>query len=360
MSVDRSPPAAATAASPAAGPDEMHAVWYERTGPAAEVLQLGRLPRPEPGAGEVRIRLSCSAVNPGDVKKRTDAFGYGLRFARVVPHSDGAGIIDRVGSGVDPRRVGERVWCHGAQRYRAGGTAAESVVVPQDLAVPLPDGVPLALGACLGIPGLTAHRAVHCAEALEGRTVLVHGGAGAVGSLACGLARLAGARVLATVRRLEDVDAARAAGAQAVVCSEGHTLQAMTDALRAQAPEGIDHVVEVDLAGNLELDLAVLRIGGRIAAYASARPEPALPFWPLVFQNISLHFLGSDDFLPAQRQQAADDLNRLLATGWRGIRIASRRPLADVVQAHLDVERQPGRGRVLLDISPETVPCHPA
>src|SRR3989454_4665545 len=195
----------------------MNAAWYEKQGPARQVLVVGTLPDPEPEPGEVRIRVAASGINPGDVKKRQNAFGYGMPFPRVIPHSDGAGTIDRIGQGVARPRIGERVWCYGAQSHRAFGTAAEYVVVPSSQAVPLPDGVPFEQGACLGIPGITAHRAVHAAGPVAGRVVLVQGGAGAVGSCAVGLARLAGARVLATVRSEGDEAVASRAGAHEVV-----------------------------------------------------------------------------------------------------------------------------------------------
>src|SRR5712671_5933344 len=169
----------------------MRAAWYERQGPAREVLVVGTMPDPLPGPGDVRIRVAASGINPGDLIKRRNAFGYGMPFPRVIPHRDGAGTIDSVGEGVLASRVGERVWCYGAQSYRAFGTAAEYVVVPSSQAVPLPDGVPFEQGACLGIPGITAHRAVHATGPVAGRTLLVQGGAGAVGVCAVGLARLA-------------------------------------------------------------------------------------------------------------------------------------------------------------------------
>src|SRR5215510_9139178 len=155
----------------------MKAAWYETQGAARDVLVVGEVPDPEPGPDEVRIRVAASGINPGDVKKRQDAFGYGMPYPRVIPHSDGAGVIDRVGDGVPASRVGERVWCYGAQSYRPFGTAAEYVVVPSAQAVPLPDGVSFEQGACLGIPGITAHCCVHAAGSLEGSTVLVQGGA---------------------------------------------------------------------------------------------------------------------------------------------------------------------------------------
>src|SRR5947207_2130808 len=171
----------------------MNAAWYEKQGPARHVLVVGTLPDPEPEPGEVRIRVAASGINPGDVKKRQDAFGYGMPYPRVIPHSDGSGVIDRVGDGVPASRVGERVWCYGAQSYRPFGTADEYVVVPPGQAVPLPGGVPFEQGACLGIPGISARRCVHVAGPVGGRVVLVRGGAGRGGRRGGGVGAWTGA-----------------------------------------------------------------------------------------------------------------------------------------------------------------------
>src|SRR5215813_3031489 len=182
----------------------MKAAWYERQGAARDVLTVGAMEELWPRAGEVRIRVAVSGVNPGDVKKRHNAFGVGMPYPRVIPHSDGAGTIDAIGEGVSREWIGRRVWCYGAQSYRPFGTAAEYTVVPLKQAVPLPEGVPLEQGACLGIPGITAHRAVHVAGSVKGQTVLVQGGAGSVGACAVQLAHQAGARVVATGRAESD------------------------------------------------------------------------------------------------------------------------------------------------------------
>src|SRR5438270_9265086 len=184
----------------------MLAAWYERPGPAAEVLQVGEMAEPEPGPGEVRVRVALSAVNPGDTKKRGDWLGYGMQFPRIVPHSDGSGVIDAVGQGVDRSRIGQRVWVYGAQSYRAFGTAAELTVVPAEQAVQLPSEVGDDVGACLGIPGITAHRAVFGDGAVAGKTVLVQGVLGAVGSVAAQLARRRGATVIGTVTHKSDLE----------------------------------------------------------------------------------------------------------------------------------------------------------
>ena len=161
----------------------MKAAWYEKQGPARDVLVVGEMPDPVPAAGEVRIRVAASGINPGDVKKREDTFGTGMAFPRIIPHSDGAGRVDQLGAGVSPEWMGRSVWCYGAQSYRPFGTAAEFTVVPVDKIAPLPENVSMEQGACLGIPGITAHRSVHVGGAVSGRTVLVQGAAGAVGRL---------------------------------------------------------------------------------------------------------------------------------------------------------------------------------
>jgi NADPH2:quinone reductase len=326
----------------------MKAAWYEMNGPSREVLVIGTMPDPVPGPGEVRIRVAASGINPGDVKKRQDAFGYGMPFPRVIPHSDGAGTIDAVGEQVARARVGERVWCYGAQSYRAFGTAAEYVVVPSGQAIPLPQGVSFEQGACLGIPGITAHRAVHAAGPVAGRTVLVQGGAGAVGVCAVGLARLAGARVLATVRSDAEAGLAGAAGAQEVVRYGERSRDELIQDLRALVPAGMDHVVEVAFGANIEADCEVLANGGSIAAYATGTATPAIPFWPLVFKNIRIFFLGSDDFPQAAKAAAAESINAMLVGGWPGFRIDKRVSLSNIAEAHEYLEQRHGNGRAVV------------
>src|SRR5438874_3771626 len=194
----------------------MLAAWYERPGPAAEVLEVGEMADPEPGPGEVRVRLALSGVNPGDTKKRGDWRGNRMPFPRIGPHSDGSGVIDAVGQGVDRSRIGERVWVYGAQSYRPFGTAAQLTVVPGEQAVALPDEVGDEIGACLGIPGITAHRAIFGDGPVADKTILVHGVLGAVGSVAAQLARWGGATVIGTVMRESDLEQIGAAVAHGV------------------------------------------------------------------------------------------------------------------------------------------------
>ena len=226
----------------------MRAAWYEKQGPPSESLVVGEMPDPVPAPGELRIRIAVSGVNPGDVKKRQDTFGVGMPYPRVVPHSDGAGVVDKVGDGVDPQWIGKRIWCFGAQSYRPCGTAAELCVVPEAQVSELSAEVSFEQGALLGIPGLTAHRAIHAGGPVEGRTILVQGAAGAVGTCAVRLGRLAGATVIATVQAQNQSVVAKEAGAHHVVQS-GEDIAARVAAI---APDGIDHIVEVAFAANIE------------------------------------------------------------------------------------------------------------
>jgi len=324
----------------------MRAAWYEKQGSAREVLSVGEMPDPSPAAGEVRIRIAASGINPGDIKKRQDAFGHGMAYPRVIPHSDGAGRIDQVGPGVHSEWMGRPVWCYGAQSYRPFGTAAEFTVVPVDQVAPLPDKVSMEQGACLGIPGITAHRAVHVAGPVSGRTVLVQGAAGSVGLCAVQLARRAGARVIGTIRSSAEEETARNAGAHEVVRNDDD--QGFKTRMTALAPTGVDHVVEVAFGANLERDLECLKLGGSVASYATDVATPKIPFWPLVFKNIRIYFLGSDDFPNEAKIAATRDLNSALEAGWSGFGIAERIPLSEIIRAHELAERPVRRGRIVL------------
>ena len=209
-----------------------------------------------------------------------------MPYPRVIPHSDGAGQVDQVGDGVSPDWLGKSVWCYGAQSYRPFGTAAEFTVVPAAQTVPLPASVTMEQGACLGIPGITAHRAVHVAGPVSGRTVLVQGAAGAVGLCAVQLARHAGAHVIGTIRTPAEEQTARQAGAHEVLLNDAE----LPACVKALASEGIDHIVEVAFAANIERDVELLKMGGSVASYATNAATPAIPFWQMVFKNIQLFF----------------------------------------------------------------------
>jgi NADPH2:quinone reductase len=244
-------------------------------------------------------------------KSVKNTFGVGMPYPRVIPHSDGAGTIDAVGKGVSQEWIGRRVWCYGAQSYRPFGTAAEYTVVPLQQAVPLPETVPLEQGACLGIPGITAHRAVHVAGPVERRTVLVQGGAGAVGACAVQLAHRAGARVIATCRSESDEEIASAAGADEVLLTD----EKLVGRIQGLAPDGIHYIVEVALGANIKTDVEVLAQGGSIATYATNAATPEIPFWQLVFINARIFFIGSDDVPTEAKIEATRAINQALEAG---------------------------------------------
>jgi NADPH2:quinone reductase len=254
-------------------------------------------------------------------------------------------VIDAVGDGVSPSRVGQRVWVYGAQSYRPFGTAAQWTTVPAEQAPPLPDGVSDELGACLGIPGITAHRAVFADGPVAGKTVLVQGVLGAVGSMAAQLARWGGASVIGTVRRAADLDQVDPSVAHAVALDAPDPAAA----IRALAPEGVQRIVEVSLSDNADLDASVAAGDAVIAAYASRDERPAIPFWPLLFANVTIRLLGSDDFPQAAKDQAAEDLSTAAADGALAIPMGEPLPLLQIAEAHDRVDAG-ARRRVLLRI----------
>jgi NADPH:quinone reductase len=324
----------------------VQAVWYDRQGPASEVLQIGDLPDPDPRAGEVRVRNRFSGVNPGDTKKRRGWLGSSMPYPRVIPHSDAAGVIDAVGADVSLRRLGRRVWVYGAQSYRPFGTAAQFTVIPSALAVDLPDAVSDEVGACLGIPGITAHRAVFADGSVAGATVLVHGVLGGVAALAAQLAGWAGATVIGTVRRTSDLDQVNSPVVAHTVALDQPDPAA---AIRAVAGGGVDRIIEVAFSDNVDLDAAVAKNGTVIAAYATRSDRPDFPFWPMLFDNMSIRLLGSDDFPVTAKEQAARDLTAAAAEGALSIAIGTPRPLARTAEAHDDVDTG-SRNRVLVAI----------
>jgi NADPH:quinone reductase len=306
----------------------MRAALYEATGPAADVLRVADVERPEPGPGEVRIRVELSGVNPTDWKSRSGMTARPIDGFQV-PHHDGAGVIDAVGAGVDPDRVGQRVWTWLAAAGRRWGTAAQWSVVPARHAVPLPDGVSSELGASLGVPAMTAHRCLFADGPVAGQTVLVAGGAGAVGHFAIELARHAGARVVTTVSSAEKADLAAKAGADLVV---NYREPGAAGTIRDFGV--IDRVVEVALGANLELDLAVLRPGGYIATYAAEPgPDPALPVRACMTANVVLRFMLLYGVPAGAKDQAAADITTALQAGALTELPAQRFGLDDVVAA---------------------------
>jgi NADPH2:quinone reductase len=326
----------------------MRAVWYERNGAAREVLVLGEMPDPEPGLGEVRVRLKASGVNPADTYWRAGT-NAPIAHPRVIPNSDGAGIIDKVGPGVPSALAGKRVWLYNGQRGgRAFGTAAEYITLSADLVTELPAGVSFAEGSTLGIPCMTAHCCLLAAGPVQGRTVLVTGGAGAVGHYAVQLAAWAGARVIATVSSEEKAEKATAGGAHHVIDYKREDVAARVKEITGGA--GVDHVVEVDAGANLAATLASVRDNGSIAAYASVGArEPKVPFYALIRRNLSFRGIYLATTPHAARQRAQSDITAWLASGRRMLPVAARFALDETATAHELVEQGGKDGTVVVE-----------
>jgi len=325
----------------------MKAVWYERFGPAGEVLAHGEMATPEPGPGEVLVRLHASGVNPSDVKLRAGARpGAKMAFPRIVAHSDGAGVIEAVGEGVDRGRIGARVWVWNAGWQRAFGTAAEYVALPSHQAVHLPDGTSFAEAACFGIPAMTAWYALYRDGPIDGKTVLVTGGGGTVGRYACQMAALGGARVITTVSSPEK--AAHSAAREWVNYREADVAEAV---MEMTSGAGVDRIVEVDFAANQAASLALIKPGGAIAAYASASAmEPVLQFYPFMFKNVSLEMLIVYRLDRATHARGEAQLTDWLEAGALSHAVVPGGPLANMATAHETVEAGQKLGTVVLEI----------
>ena len=326
----------------------MKAIWYERFGPAGEVLTFGEMPDPSPGPGEVLVRVRASGINPSDVKLRAGARpGAVMAFPRVVPHSDGAGVIEAVGPGVNPARVGQRVWIWNGQWQRASGTCAELIALPERQARPLPEGTSFEEGACFGIPAMTAWYALFGDGAdLAGKTVLVTGGAGTVGRYACQMAALAGARVIATVS--SEAKARHSTAAETVNYRETDVAGAVMD---MTGGKGVDRIVEVDFGANQPASLAVIRPGGVIASYASAAAmTPELAFYPFMFKDITLRMLIVYQIAPEVQARGAAMLAAWLEAGKLSHAVVPSGGLADAAAAHDRVTEGRKLGTVVLTV----------
>ncbi|ETT24461.1 oxidoreductase, zinc-binding dehydrogenase family [Rhodococcus aetherivorans] len=313
-------------------PDMLAAV-YERLGAARDVLDVRRMPRPEPGPGEVRVRLRLSGVNPSDWRARLHGRGTPLQWQ--IPHSDGVGVVDAVGPGADPGRIGSRVWVWNAAWRRRHGTAAQWTCVPDRQAVNLPEHVGDELAAGLGIPFTTAWHALFADGPLDGATVLVAGGAGAVGNAAVQLASRAGATVLATASTDEKARLARAAGASVVVDYRSSEAAA---ALRAAAPDGVGRILELALGRNLDLDLEVLADHGTVVVYAPEPEPPPIPVQRLMARNLRTHFLLVYTIGPRAQEDAVRGITAALEDGALTPLPTVWFPLHEVAAAHEAVE----------------------
>jgi NADPH2:quinone reductase len=299
----------------------------------------------EPGPGEMRIRLHASGLNPSDVKSRAGTTRK-IAHPRVVPNSDGAGVVEKVGPGVAGFRPGQRVWCFNGQWARAFGTSAQSITLPASQVARLPEGLDFAQGACLGIPVMTAHRCLFADGPISGQQVLVTGGAGVVGHYAVQLAKWAGAKVIATVSSDAKAEHARRAGADHIVNYRTERV-----AERVKALGGVDRVVDVDLGANLADSLAVLRPNGVLAGYASmGKPVLELPFYGHLALNVTVRVVLVYTMPDAAKAAAVADIERWAKAGRPQFAIARRFPLAEAVAAHEFVERGDKIGHVVLDI----------
>jgi NADPH2:quinone reductase len=322
----------------------MKAAVYDRNGAAAEVLRVAHIDTPEPGPGEVRVRMQLSGVNPTDWKSRSGATARPIDGFQV-PHHDGAGVIDAVGDDVPASRIGERVWTWMAAAGQCYGTAAQWSVVPSRQAVALPDGASEELGACLGVPAMTAHRCLFADGPVAGKNVLVAGGAGAVGHFAIELAKFSGARVVTTVSGPEKAELARKAGADLVV---NYRDPDAADQLRAFAPQ-MDRIVELALGANLELDLAVSGPQTHIVDYAAEPSDPVLPVRRCMSANVTIRFILLYGIPADAADQAAADITRAVAAGALTELPVTRFSLDDVVAAHEAVEAG-AVGKVVIEI----------
>ncbi|MEU6586672.1 NADPH:quinone reductase [Nocardia sp. NPDC046763] len=324
----------------------MRAAWYERTGPAAAVLEVGELPDPEPGHGQIRVRLEVAGISRADVRLRSGIGSRAIRFGRVIPGDDGAGVIDKLGPGVPATRLGQRVWVHSATYATRGGTAAEYVVVPANRAIELPDNVPTEVGACLGLPALTAHRCLFADGPMDGSVVLITGGTGAVSHYAIQMARNAGAIVIATAGTAAKRAVARTAGAD-------HVFDYRDDDVIGQilhvSPTGVDRIVDVAFGAYLPISSTVIAPGGTISGYASnGIAEPVLPFTTLLRAGATIRTVMVYAMPPQALRHAIDDVTDLISRGILAHPIASRYALDQVAEAHARVESGQGIGRVLL------------
>ena len=313
----------------------MKACWFDSFGAALDVLQQGDWPTPEPGPGEVLVQLHTTGVNPSDVKKRAGGFPDLLAAGPVIPHSDGAGVITAVGEGVSPSRVNERVFVYQAQYGRQLGTAAETIALDSTRAPVLPDAASFEVGACIGIPIMTAHRCVFADGPVAGQLILVTGGAGRVGHYAIQWAHRAGARVIAP--------------AEAVVNLRGPDWgKAVLDLTEGQK---FDRVIDVEFGANLPELLNCVRIGATIATYSSTVvPEPALPFRTMMFMDLTVRMVIVYAMPEEAKAQAVADTRRALTEGGLQHRIAQTLPFEQMAKAHEVIEEGSVRGCVVVTI----------
>ena len=325
----------------------MKAVWYDKQGAAREVLNYGDMPTPEAGSGEVRIKLEASGVNPSDTYRRAGTADP-MEYPRVITNSDGAGIVDQIGPGAERFKVGDRVWLYNGQRNgRAFGTAAEYIALDENLVTSLPDNLSFAEGATLGVPGMTAWVCLFHAGSIDGQTVLVTGGAGAVGQYGIQLAKWGGARVITTVSSPQKAKIARAVGADLVI---DYKQEDVAERVRKFSPKGVDRIVEVDFGGNIATTEKILARFSTVAVYATkGNLTPKVTVRVLTSKNVTIYCMRLPlTPIPLQRQAQAG-IAEWLAGGRRIHMVAAQFPLKDTVEAHLAVEAGTKLGTVIVD-----------
>ena len=325
----------------------MKAAWYEEFGPARDVLKVGEQPMPEPETDQVVVALAASGVNPSDVKKRAGAFPGLLDEGFVIPHSDGAGVIEAVGEGVPENRIGERVWIYQAQFERRFGTAASHIAINRQRTIPLPRDTSFEIGACLGIPAMTAHRCVFADGPVDGRSILVTGGAGRVGYYAIQWAKQAGARVIATASSDEDALACIEAGASSVV---NHREKAWgEEAVKANGGKKLHRVIDVQFGANLAQTLELIRTGGTIATYSSTEVlHPTIPFLKMMYLDLTLRMVIVYAMPETAKFEAVADIDRYLRNERLVHRVAHTLPLDEIARAHELIELGGFRGCVVV------------
>lgn len=334
----------------------MRAAWYERKGPAQDVIRFGEMETPPIGPGEVRVRVYVSGVNPSDTKGRS---GFGgnmqMEYPRIVPHQDGAGVIESVGEGVPAARIGERVWLYEAQRNQPFGSAAEYVVVPSKKAVRLPKTTDFAQGACLGVPAMTAHRCVFGDGPVMGQTLLVTGGAGGVGYYAVQLAKWGGATVISTVSSPVQAEFVRAAGADYVINYKTEDVAArIKEITQTEDGRGIDRIIEVNFGSNLAINNAVLKQNGVISTYASGERsdvQPPLPFYQMLLSGGTIHLVFVYLMPEAAHQAAITDITTCLEAGALHHNIARCFGLKEVAAAHDAIDSGKAGGKVVVEVA---------
>ena len=326
----------------------MKAIWYEKQGRAEEVLAFGELPTPEPAPGEVRVRLHASGVNPADANRRAGRMHGGMEFPRIIPNSDGAGVIDRIGDGVDRQMLGSRVWLHFGQRGRPFGTAAEYICLPRELTSPLPEHVDFAQGACLGIPAMTAYTSLFQRGSIRDKYILVTGGAGAVGHYAVQLAKWGGAHVIATASSERKAAHAAAGGADAVI--DYTAPDAAQQILDATQGRGVYHIVDVNAADNQRLCLQVAADHAQWVTYAAgAGLGLEVPLVTLIRRNLCLQGLYLPGLSYEVRRVAQQGLSHWMNEVPDAIHaIDSIFDLRDTAKAHLAVEAGTKLGTIVV------------